>query len=125
MIRISLEKVISLHEMISQQTGGDPNIRDIGLLESSLEGPFQTFGNVELYPSLLEKGVRLGFSLISNHPFVDGNKRIGMLVMLVFLEINSVFIKMTNQEFIKVGLGVASGAMKYDELLEFMKNHVE
>ncbi|MBQ8840528.1 MAG: type II toxin-antitoxin system death-on-curing family toxin [Clostridia bacterium] len=125
MIRISLEKVISLHEMISQQTGGDPNIRDIGLLEGSLEGPFQTFGNVELYPSLLEKGVRLGFSLISNHPFVDGNKRIGMLVMLVFLEINGVFIKMTNQEFIKVGLGVASGTMKYDELLEFIKAHVE
>lgn len=125
MIRLSLDKVMKLHEMISAQTGGDPNIRDYGLLESALEGPFQTFGDVELYPSLLEKGVRLGFTLISNHPFVDGNKRIGMLVMLVFLEVNGIFIKMTNEEFIKVGLGVASGTMKYDELLEFMKAHVE
>ncbi|MBQ7761717.1 MAG: type II toxin-antitoxin system death-on-curing family toxin [Clostridia bacterium] len=124
MIRLSLEKVLSLHEMISQQTGGDPNIRDVGLLESALEGPFQTFGDVELYPTLLEKGVRLGFSLISNHPFVDGNKRIGMLVMLVFLEVNGIFVKMTNEEFIKVGLGVASGSMKYDELLEFMRGHI-
>ncbi len=124
MIRLSLEKVLSLHEMISQQTGGDPNIRDVGLLESALEGPFQTFGDVELYPTILEKGVRLGFSLISNHPFVDGNKRIGMLVMLVFLEVNGIFVKMTNEEFIKVGLGVASGTMKYDELLEFMERHI-
>ena len=69
---------------------------------------------------LEEKGARLGFSLISNHAFVDGNKRIGMYVMLVFLEVNGVKIRPTNAEVARVGLAVASGEMKYNELLEWI-----
>ena len=81
MIRFSQEKVLLLHQLIVTETGGSPELRDINLLDSALESVFQTFGGQELYPSKEEKGARLGYSLISNHAFVDGNKRIGMYVM--------------------------------------------
>ncbi len=74
MIRLSNEKVLLLHRLITEKTGGDPNIRDIALLESALESAFATFDGVELYPTKQEKGARIGYSLISNHAFVDGNK---------------------------------------------------
>lgn len=81
MIRFSQEKVLLLHQLIVAETGGSPELRDINLLDSALESVFQTFGGQELYPSKEEKGARLGYSLISNHAFVDGNKRIGMYVI--------------------------------------------
>ena len=85
MIKFSREKVLLLHQMITQETGGDPNVRDVALLESALESAFATFDGQELYPTKEEKGAKLGFSLISNHAFVDGNKLIGMYVLLTFL----------------------------------------
>ena len=120
MIRLSQEKVLALHEILTKETGGDPNVRDIALLNSALESAFATFGGQELYPTKEEKGARLGFSLISNHAFVDGNKRIGMYVMLIFLEVNGVKINPTNEEVARVGLAVASGKMKYQELLDWI-----
>lgn len=125
MIKISIEKAKYLHELVTEATGGAPNIRDHSLLESALETAFQTFGGAELYPTTEEKGARLGYSLISNHAFVDGNKRIGMLVMLVFLEINGVKISPEVNEVSRVGLEVASGNMKYDELLEWILENKE
>ena len=92
MIKFSQEKVLLLHKLITEETGGDPNIRDIALLDSALESAFQTFGGQELYPTKEEKGARIGYSLISNHAFVDGNKRIGMFILLIFLEINEIKI---------------------------------
>ena len=85
MIKFSREKVLLLHQLITQETGGDPNLRDAALLESALESAFVTFDGKELYPTKEEKGAKLGFSLISNHAFVDGNKRIGMYVLLSIL----------------------------------------
>ena len=82
MIKFSRDKVLLLHQIISQETGGDPNLRDINLLDSALESAFQTFDGKELYPTKEEKAARIGYSLISNHAFVDGNKRIGMYVLL-------------------------------------------
>lgn len=120
MIKLSREKVLLLHNIICEETGGDPSIRDIALLESALESAFATFDGVELYPTKQEKGARIGYSLISNHAFVDGNKRIGIFVMLIFLEINGVKIKPTNEEVARVGLAVASGEMKYQELLDWI-----
>ena len=120
MIRLSQEKVLLLHELITEQTGGDPSVRDIALLNSALESAFATFDGQELYPSVQEKGARLGFALISNHAFVDGNKRIGIFVMLIFLEINGVKISPTNDEVARVGLAVAAGKMKYPELLAWI-----
>ena len=120
MIKFSKEKVLLLHKLITEETGGDPNIRDIALLDSALESAFQTFDGVELYPSKEEKAARIGYALISNHAFVDGNKRIGMYVLLTFLETNGIRIHPTVDDVARVGLAVASGQMKYDELLEWI-----
>ena len=123
MIRFSEEKVLLLHQLIVAETGGSNELRDIGLLGSALEGIFQTFGGDELYPTKEEKGARLGYTLISNHAFVDGNKRIGMYVMLTFLEVNGIHMDCTNEDVVEAGLGVASGEMGYEELLDWVKTH--
>ena len=123
MIKFSKDKVLLLHQLIAQETGGSIGVRDEGLLESALESVFATFGGQELYPSKEEKGARLGFTLISNHAFVDGNKRIGMYVMLTFLEVNGIRLDCTNEEVAAVGLAVAAGEMGYDELLEWVRFH--
>ena len=121
MIKLTEEKVIRLHRIITAETGGDPNIRDIALLNSALESAYATFGGCELYPSVIQKGARIAFSLIANHAFVDGNKRIGMYVLLVFLEVNGVTVRPSNDEVARVGFAVASGEMKYGQLLEWIR----
>ena len=123
MIKLSQEKVLLLHELITRETGGDPNIRDTALLNSALESAFQTFGGQELYPTKEEKGARIGFALIANHAFVDGNKRIGMLILLTFLEVNGVKIRPTVDDVARVGLAVAAGEMQYDDLLEWIHDN--
>ena len=85
MIKFSKEKVLLLHELIAQETGGSIGVRDESLLDSALNSAFASFDGVELYPSKEEKAARLGYTLVNNHAFVDGNKRIGMHVMLTFL----------------------------------------
>ena len=123
MIRFSKEKILLLHQIMAQATGGSMGLRDEGLLESALEAAFSSFGGVEFYPTKEEKGARLGFHLISNHAFVDGNKRIGMYVMLTFLEVNGIRLDCTNDEVAEVGLSVAAGKMKYEALLEWVRDH--
>ena len=123
MIKFSKEKVLLLHKLIAEETGGSIGLRDEGLLESALEAAFSTFGGVELYPTKEEKGARLGYNLISNHAFVDGNKRIGMYVMLTFLEVNGIHMDCTNADVAEVGLAVAAGEMGYDRLLEWVREH--
>lgn len=120
MIKFSREKVLLLHRLITEETGGDPNIRDTAMLDSALESAFQTFDGDELYPTKEEKAARIGYSLISNHAFVDGNKRIGMYILLTFLETNGIRIHPTNDDVARVGLAVASGKMDYDDLLKWI-----
>ena len=123
MIRFSREKVLLLHQLMAQATGGNIGLRDEALLDAALESAFSGFGDVEFYPSKEEKGARLGYELISNHAFVDGNKRIGMYVMLTFLEVNGIRLECTNEEIVEVGLGVASGKMDYHQLVEWIRRH--
>ena len=123
MIKFSREKVLLLHQLIAEETGGDPNVRDLNFLDSALNSAFQTFDGKELYPTKQEKAARIGYSLISNHAFVDGNKRIGMYVLLTFLETNGVRMELTDEEIVRVGLAVADGSMKYEELLAWIRNH--
>lgn len=123
MIRLTKEQVISLHSSLIEVTGGTDGVRDDGLLESALEAPFQTFGGKDLYPALIQKAARLGYSLISNHPFVDGNKRIGIHTMLVFLALNGVEIECAQKELIDVGLSLADGKMNAEELLIWLSSH--
>ncbi len=123
MIRFSKEKILLLHQLMGEATGGRIGVRDEKLLESALDSAFSGFGDVEFYPTKEEKGARLGYALISNHAFVDGNKRIGVYVMLSFLEINGIRIQCTDEEIVAIGLGVASGEMSYEQLLEWVIEH--
>ena len=123
MIRFSQEKVLLLHQMLAQATGGSIGLRDEALLDAALENAFAGFGDVEFYPTKEEKAARLGYELISNHAFVDGNKRIGMYVMLTFLEVNGIRLECTNEDIVKAGLGVASGAMSAQDLLDWIQEH--
>ena len=123
MIKINTENAIALHRVLSEETGGDPGIRDAALLDSALESAYQTFGGAELYPTVEEKGARIGYSLISNHAFIDGNKRIGMLVMLTFLEVNGMRLHPTVDGIFKTGLAVAAGEMSYEDLLLWIKEN--
>lgn len=123
MIKFSKEKVLLLHQLIAQETGGSVGVRDEGLLESALENAFSGFGGKEFYPTKEEKGARLGYSLISNHAFVDGNKRIGVYVMLTFLEVNGIHMDCTNEEVVEIGLGVADGSINYAQFLEWIHEH--
>ena len=92
MIKFSKEKILLLHQVMAEATGGDVGVRDDALLESAIENIYATFDGIELYPTKEEKAARLGYSLISNHAFVDGNKRIGMYIMISFLELNGIKI---------------------------------
>ena len=123
MIKFSKERVLLLHQIMAEATGGSAGVRDDALLESAIESAYATFDGKELYPSKEEKAARLGFSLISNHAFVDGNKRIGMYIMLSFLAINGVKIESSNEDVVSLGLSVANGSAKYDEILKWIINH--
>lgn len=123
MIRFSKEKVLLLHQLMAEATGGSIGVRDEGLLDSALEIAFATFDGVELYPSKEEKAARLGFSLVSNHAFVDGNKRIGIYIMLSFLEMNGIRLHCTDEEIVNIGLSIASGSMNYEDLRDWVYEH--
>ena len=123
MIKFSKDKALLLHQIICEATGGSIGIRDEGLLESALENAFASFDGHDLYPSKEEKAARLGYSLISNHAFVDGNKRIGIYVMLAFLEMNGIRIQCTDEELVHIGLSIAGGKMGYESLLDFLLSH--
>ena len=123
MIKFSKEKVLLLHQLMAEATGGSVGVRDEGLLDSALEGAFAGFGDEKFYPTKEEKGARLGYTLISNHAFVDGNKRIGVYIMLSFLEMNGIRLQCTDDELVDIGLSVASGRMRYEELLQWVLDH--
>ncbi len=123
MIKIDKEKVLLLHQLIAQETGGSIGVRDIGLLESALNNAYATFDGEELYKSKEEKAASLGYSLISNHAFVDGNKRIGVYVMLTFLEAEGIKMNCDNADVVTLGLSVAAGKMKYDEILKWINEY--
>ena len=123
MIKINFNNTLKLHKLLTDFTGGSNEIRDYSLLDSALNTSFQTFEGKELYPSLEEKGARLGFNLVQNHAFVDGNKRIGLLVMLTFLEINGINLKFTDDELVKIGISLASAQMNYENVFDWIKKH--
>ncbi len=125
MIIISKEQVIFLHSQLISETGGTDGLRDEGMLESALSAPFQVFDDTEVYPSLQQKAARLCYGLVKNHAFVDGNKRIGAHVMLVFLSLNKIELEYTQKELADVILKVASGDISFEKLLEWIIGHQE
>lgn len=123
MIKFSKEKILLLHQVMAEATGGYVGVRDDALLESAIENIYATFDGIELYPTKEEKAARLGYSLISNHAFVDGNKRIGMYIMISFLELNGIKIDANNDDVVRLGLSVASGNANYDDILNWINEH--
>lgn len=123
MIKFSKEKVLLLHQILIEQTGGESGVRDMGLSESALASCYATFDEKELFPSKEEKAARLCIGLISNHAFVDGNKRIGVYVMLTFLEVNGIRLQANDDELVEIGLAMAESKMKYEELLQWILKH--
>lgn len=117
-------QIIRLHKDLIAESGGSYEIRDDGLLDSAINAPFQSFGGAELYPTILEKASRLGFGLIKNHPFVDGNKRIGAHVMIVFLALNHIELVYEDKELIDLILNIASGSKSEKHLLNWLQNHI-
>ena len=123
MIKFSKEKVLLLHQVMAEATGGDVGVRDESLLESAIETIYSTFDGAELYPSKEEKAAKLGYSLISNHAFVDGNKRIGLYIMISFLELNGIKIDATNDDVYRLGMSVADGSADNTDILKWINEH--
>ena len=123
MIRLSKTQILLLHEQLIAETGGSSGLRYEGMLDSALNAPFQTFGGEDVYPSLQQKAARLCFGLVKNHPFVDGNKRIGAHVMLVFLALNGIELQHTQTELSDVILQLAAGTIQSSDLLSWILAH--
>lgn len=123
MIILTVDEVIKIHGRLIEKTGGLDGLRDRGLLESAIFSIASGFGDIEVYPTLEEKAARIAFGIVNNHAFLDGNKRIGILSMLMILRLNQIDIKYTQQELIALGLGVADGSISYDEILDWIISH--
>lgn len=120
---LNKRQILMLHQHLVDETGGSPGLRDEGLLDSALNAPFQVFGDTSAYPSLQQKAARLCYGLVKNHPFIDGNKRIGAHAMLVFLAVNGLELSYTQQELSDIILQVAAGEKGYDDLLVWLLAH--
>ena len=123
MIFFEYEQVVKIHRSLIEKTDGMDGIRDAQLLDSALKTPFQTFGGNNLYPDILDKASQLCYSLIENHPFVDGNKRIGVHLMLLFLKLNNIEVNYSQQELIDFGLDIASGKMSKNDINGWIIEH--
>jgi len=112
-----------MHSELIAQSGGLDGVRDANMLDGSINSPFHTFGGEYLYPTLQAMAAHLAFSLIKNHPFLDGNKRIGILSMLVFLDINGLPVTCTDDELITLGIGLADSSIAEPELIDWIILH--
>ena len=123
MIFFESEQVIKLHSSLIAKTGGMDGIRDENLLDFALKSPFQTFDGNELYSDIYDKASQLCYSLVENHPFADGNKRIGVHLTLLFLKLNNENIEYSQAELIDFGLNIASGKMNKADIKAWLLNH--
>ena len=125
MIRLSREQILMLHHQLIERYGGSHGIRDEGMLDSALSAPFQSFGETDFYPTTQEKAVRLAYGLVMNHPFHDGNKRIGALAMLTMLDLNHMSLNTIRAELTEVFLQLASGVLKEKDLLAWVLSKMQ
>lgn len=123
MIFFSVEQVKRIHSDLLEKTGGAGGIRDEALLDSALKSPFQTFAQQDLYPEIRDKAAQLCYSLIENHPFVDGNKRTGIHLFLLFLRLNQTALHYTQEEIVDLGFGIASGEIDVGKIKDWISAH--
>lgn len=123
MIKLTKEQILLLHSELIKITGGIDGIRDIALLESALESLFQSYAGEELYPSIQAKAARLCYGLVKNHAMIDGNKRIGVHAMLVFLSVNGYELLYTQKELSDLILDVAADKKEYEDILQCLLEH--
>ena len=122
---ILVEDVLKLHELSIDDFGGAKGVRDIGLLESAIARPFQTFGGEDLYKTPIDKAAALGESLIINHPFIDGNKRTGMLGIFTLLLEYGLAVKASEEESYSFTIQISTGEIKFDQIVVWLKNNTE
>lgn len=120
---LTKEQIIKLHEYLIRETGGSQGLRDDSLLDAAIHAPFQSYDGIDMFPSIQQKAARLGFGLVKNHAFIDGNKRIGAHVMLVFLALNKIELVYEQSELSDVILKIASDEYGFPELLQWILNH--
>lgn len=123
-LAFSRKEVLAIHAATIERFGGPDGLRDEGLLDSALEQPLQTFSGMDLYPSVIEKACRYAFGIVSDHPFLDGNKRTGAALLGAYLRMSGVDFRPGHAAFHKVMLGVADRSVSYDALVEWVKSVV-
>jgi death on curing protein len=122
---ILLDDILAIHEKSLMDYGGGNGVRDLGLLESAIARPFQTFGGEDLYPDAFTKAAALGESLIINHPFVDGNKRTGIAGLLTLLMEYNLKVSSSEDDLYNLTIGISTGKIKFDDIVEWLKNNTE
>jgi death-on-curing protein len=123
MIKLDTTQVLFLHSLMCKETGGSSLLRDTGALESAIYHAYASFEGRDLYPSIEEKAARQAYGIIRNHPFLDGNKRTGLFVMLIFLEFNGVKLNFSQNELVKLGIGIADGCIDSGLIIKWIFKH--
>lgn len=122
--RLSIAQVINIHDHLIEMFGGTQGLRDLGSLDSALSSPFQTFDGKRLYPDPISRAAKLCTGIILDHPFLDGNKRTGVMVMLIYLELEGLEVSFTDAELVELGMGIARGSLKKDRLQSKIENAI-
>ena len=121
---LTLSQVLEIHRLVLAQSGGAPGVRDLGAVESALAQPGMSFGGEDLYPTIADKAVAICFSLVMNHPFVDGNKRVGHAAMETFLVLNQYELRADVDDAERMMLQLAAGQLTRDAFVDWVRNHV-
>ena len=123
MKKLDPAQVLYLHSLMCNATGGLPGLRDRAALESAIYHSYASFEGKDLYPTVEGKGARQAYGIIRNHPFIDGNKRTGLFVMLVFLELNNIKLNFTQSELVDLGIGIAEGKIDSEKINKWISKH--
>ena len=124
MIILSREQILLMHQRLIERYGGTHGVRDEALLDSALNAPFQSFGGYEFFPTVIDKAVRLCIGLVQNHPFHDGNKRIGAMALLTMLDLNRIELRTNSDELSYNMLQYAAGSVDDEFILQWVKDRI-
>jgi len=124
MKNITVDEILMFHKKIIRQIGGSEGVRDSTLIESALNRASMTFDGKDLYPETIEKIAVITYSLIKNHGFVDGNKRIGVATMILLLKLNDINVRFSQRELINLGLEVADGTLNEKDIEKWIRDHL-